>query len=226
MKNTMFLVFIGSLIMTITSCQKQPVADFTSVNYSYHAGETIHLINTSTDGKDYTWKGPDGKSYDSKDLDYPTLTSDTNKTLNFTLDALNGNKKSSVTKSIVLKQPIFTTDYFSVNSSVFKPTDKTSALSSNNIWRISALKSNNVNLTMYFGGTTAPIQGTYTLKSNTFSLAANEASLSLYDGFSSHGSYMGGQLTVTTVSPGLVRATFTNIGDGNGNTLSGDITFH
>jgi len=47
MKNTANILFIVILILSITSCTKQPEANFTTDKDTYFAGETIHCKGIS-----------------------------------------------------------------------------------------------------------------------------------------------------------------------------------
>ena len=224
MKAIKFFFYFLFIVFTFSTCQKQPIADFTSANYIYHAGETIHLKNTSLDAYSWKWTAPNGKTYDTKDLDYVTDINDTGGTLKFTLEVSSkkGNKNTSVTKSILLKQAILPSDYYSVNSTVYKPTDKKSYININsNNWLITAT-SNATTLYFQFYGTSPPAAGTYSLV--PYSPNPGEATVAIQD-IINYYSYSG-QLTVIIPSAGRVRAVFNNADDGSGNLLSGDITVH
>lgn len=52
MKKAVIIIFAGALL---TSCGKQPIADFTWSPQNPKAGEEVQFTNTSIDSKSYDW---------------------------------------------------------------------------------------------------------------------------------------------------------------------------
>jgi PKD repeat protein len=92
-------------ILSIASCQKTPVASFTTDKTEYVAGETIKLTNTSTNGESYKWTFPDGTTGTVESYDFVTNETDPTATLTFKLEAFskNGKKTNETTKTVNLK---------------------------------------------------------------------------------------------------------------------------
>lgn len=222
-----FILLPASLLFAVfifTGCEKQPIADFTSSSYYYHAGETIHLKNTSLDAESYKWTAPDGNTYTTQDLDYNSDVNDTSSTLKFTLEVFSkkGKKSNSVTKSVQLKQAILPTDFYSVGGTVYKPNDK--SLNKNSFyWWIEASISTSNSVFIEFNGTNPPAAGTYSV--TDYSPSPGQAEIQIKDATGYHYSNTG-TLTVTVPSAGIVRAVFTNLPDYYNSSilLSGDIT--
>ena len=133
MKNTANILFIVILILSITSCTKQPEANFTTDKDTYFAGEIVHCKNASDNAYTCLWTAPDEIKYFLKDLDYPISINDLAGTKNFTLvtTSKNGKKNDSITKTIkVIPVPTTTSgsstastdDWFSYNGTVANPT--------------------------------------------------------------------------------------------------------
>lgn len=99
---------LSALILSsilLTSCQKQPIADFTTDKTEYTAGETIKLSNKSIDADKYKWTMPDGQTATSQNVDYQTSVNTPEGTLTFKLEAIskNGKKTDVATKTVSLK---------------------------------------------------------------------------------------------------------------------------
>ena len=92
------LFFNGAILMIgLTSCNKQPDADFTTDKAEYIAGETIKLTNTSVDGVTYLWTTPDGQTATSQNLDFITNENSDDATLSFKLVAFSKKQKKDAT---------------------------------------------------------------------------------------------------------------------------------
>ncbi|MBU0613718.1 hypothetical protein KJ766_00315 [Patescibacteria group bacterium] len=102
MKKTIALLIAVAVVAT--SCQKQPVASFSTDKDSYTAGETVKLTNNSIDAKSYLWTFPDGQTSVSKSVDYTLNANDAGGTKVFKLEAFskNGKKTDEATKSITV----------------------------------------------------------------------------------------------------------------------------
>ena len=96
-------VAVGSVLFT--SCQKQPEASFTTDKNEYIAGETIKLMNTSTDAASYKWTFPDGTTGTVANYDYVTNATTPEGTLTFKLEAFskNGKKDDETTNTVNIK---------------------------------------------------------------------------------------------------------------------------
>ncbi|MBI1835802.1 MAG: hypothetical protein HYR91_00905 [Flavobacteriia bacterium] len=103
MKTLIKFSFIA-LVATFFSCQKQPVALFSTDKDTYSAGDVIKLTNTTINGKTYKWTISDGQTSVSEHLDYLSNTSQGGETITFTLDAYSKKAKKSdhYSKSIYL----------------------------------------------------------------------------------------------------------------------------
>ena len=55
-------LLIATAVILLTSCQKQPSADFSTDKSEYIAGDVVKLTNSSTDGSSYKWIMPDGQT--------------------------------------------------------------------------------------------------------------------------------------------------------------------
>lgn len=215
------------LLVTANACQKEPLADFTSDRQFHYAGETIHLKNTSVDAYSWKWTTPDGKFYDTKDLAWVSDFNDTGTRKEITLEAFSkrGNKTSSITKSLVLRQPIFSTDFFSVNNSSYLPTEKKTFKTpdSMRVIRVNTLQTSTY-MTAHFFGSGIPSAGTYSVVPNY--PYVGQVLIQINESWGYHTSYTG-QATVTHPNPGWVRIQFNNVSDTYGSgKLSGDITVH
>ena len=83
MKTRQLFFYVAILMIGLTSCKKQPEADFTTDKASYIAGETIKLTNKTIDGVTYLWTMPDGQTATSKDVNYTTDVNENDGTLIF-----------------------------------------------------------------------------------------------------------------------------------------------
>ena len=98
-------IFALAFGLILSSCNKQPSADFTTDKTEYTAGETVKLSNTSLDAKTYKWTFPDGQTSALENIDY-TLSSNTPAGVySIKLEAISkkGNKKSEASKSITVR---------------------------------------------------------------------------------------------------------------------------
>jgi hypothetical protein len=105
MKKVIKALFTAIAVLSISSCQKTPVAGFTTDKTEYVAGEIIELTNTSTDAETYKWTFADGTIGNLESYNYITDDSDPAATLTFKLEAFskNGKKTSETTKTVTLK---------------------------------------------------------------------------------------------------------------------------
>lgn len=105
MKKISKLLLIAIASITISSCQKTPVASITTDKTEYIAGETIKLTNTTTDGETFKWTFPDGTTGTTENYDYILNDTDPDATLTFKLEAFskNGKKTNSTSKSVTVK---------------------------------------------------------------------------------------------------------------------------
>lgn len=108
MKTTLqssILTIITLAAITLSACQKQPSAEFTTDKAEYTAGETVKLTNTSVDGKTYKWTLPDGQTSNAANVDYTLNENQSDATLSFKLEALskNGKKTDEASKSVTVK---------------------------------------------------------------------------------------------------------------------------
>ena len=102
MKTRQLFFYVAILMIGLTSCKKQPEADFTTDKASYIAGETIKLTNKTIDGVTYLWTMPDGQTATSKDVNYTTDVNENDGTLIFKLKAYSKkNKKMDETQQSV-----------------------------------------------------------------------------------------------------------------------------
>ena len=64
-----YIFFLVALLITLSSCQKKPVASFTTGKDVYAKGEEITVSNTSTDAYFYAWalKGPNEARSEEKE---------------------------------------------------------------------------------------------------------------------------------------------------------------
>lgn len=226
-------------ILLLTSCQRQPTANFTTDKTEYTAGDTIHFTNTSEDGDSYLWTVPDGKTFTTENLDYVTDVNEHSGSKTFKLDVFSKNKKKNATasKTVIIKQGILTTDYFSVdiitNILNYKLVSKSSNILNGN-WTIEGIPNY-----FYFKGycqiffpeNHAPTSSSsFTLVSSSNALMPGQAHIKIKLPIESESYFYSssGQLELTVSSNGKVRAVFTNIPtllvSGNTYHISGDIT--
>ena len=97
-------LFVFTIVIFITACQKQPSASFTMDKDTYNAGEVVHCKNTSADAYNWKWTTSDGGTSSSENFNYTININDTGGTKIFTLEAFskNGSKISSITKSVTV----------------------------------------------------------------------------------------------------------------------------
>lgn len=99
------VLFVGTIFI-LSSCNKQPAADFTTDKTEYIQGETVVCTNTSLDGETFKWTFPDGQTSASTNVSYILSNTMTPGTYSIKLEAISkkGNKTSDATKSFVVKQ--------------------------------------------------------------------------------------------------------------------------
>lgn len=87
--------------------EKVPVAEFITDKPEYIAGETVQLINTSTDAETYRWTLPNGATTKSKDVSFATASSTFDTKVLFKLEAISksGLKSDYVVKEITVRTP-------------------------------------------------------------------------------------------------------------------------
>jgi hypothetical protein len=98
MKNMKLVLFtiIEILALSMVSCQKQPVADFSTDKSEYNAGDTVFFTNKSLNAKSVIWTMPDGQTSTNPNLKFYTIYSGLNDgTLNFKLEAYSKNNKKT-----------------------------------------------------------------------------------------------------------------------------------
>ncbi|MDI1355028.1 MAG: hypothetical protein PSX36_08920 [bacterium] len=90
---------------TNTDLEVQPSAEFTTDKAEYKAGETIHLINTSSDSERFRWTFPDGQTGKSSNADFFVSESQVDQTLTFKLEAFskNGTRSDYSVKTVKAK---------------------------------------------------------------------------------------------------------------------------
>jgi PKD repeat protein len=98
------LLFI--FITTLVSCNKKPMADFSTDKAEYKAGETIQLTNSSVDAEKYKWTFPDGQTSIDKDAKYYLTKDLDDQELSIQLQAYskNGELSDFATKLVKVKQ--------------------------------------------------------------------------------------------------------------------------
>jgi len=97
------IAILGIVIMSMTSCQKEPSASFTMSKTSIKTGESVSFTNTTLDGDSYDWNFGDGQTSTNEN---PTITFTTAGTFTITLTAYSKNKKkkSSATATLTVTQ--------------------------------------------------------------------------------------------------------------------------
>jgi PKD repeat protein len=94
MKINLTLVYL-TFIATLSSCNKEPKADFTSDKNEYIAGDVIKLTNNSIDAKKYKWILPDYNTTSTeKNIEYILPANHKDATLFFTLQVFSNNEKN------------------------------------------------------------------------------------------------------------------------------------
>ena len=236
----LFLLIISAA--TVTSCQRQPKANFTTDKGEYSAGEIIHFTDISSAAKGWKWTSPYNQIYNSKDLEYAIDSDDLGGNESFSLEVFskNGKKSDIISKSITINQYILPSDYFSTGSIVYKPIMKKCgykvATEFADSWQVKAIDKYpesatfvTHNLYIFFSDTIPPQIGTYNLQPNHSSIPDGNASIVITvgsdeAGYSNYAS-VSGTLVVTLTTTGKVHIVFNNIPTAFGN-ISGDITCH
>jgi outer membrane lipoprotein-sorting protein len=118
MKKIFSLLFL--VVVFLSSCQRQPSADFTTDKYNYIAGDVVILTNTSIDGSKFKWTLPDGQTSGAENLDYNLSETQQDATLTFTLEAIsnNGKKSDVATKLVSVKSATGQATIWTSNSNV------------------------------------------------------------------------------------------------------------
>ena len=104
-KTKLLLLALITTATILTSCQKQPTADFSMDKSEYTAGEKVMLTSKSLEAHSYKWTMPDGQTSSSKDVNYTISSSAPDGTLSFKLEvsSKNGKKKDEVQRSVSVK---------------------------------------------------------------------------------------------------------------------------
>jgi hypothetical protein len=104
------LLVIAAALILFGNCKKdeedkQPSADFITDKTEYTEGETVSLINSSSNAKTYRWTMPDGQTGKSEDATYSIPVLKIDRPLQFKLEAFseNGTKSDFVVKNINVK---------------------------------------------------------------------------------------------------------------------------
>jgi PKD repeat protein len=239
-----FFYLLLFLIFSLnTSCHKEPTAGFTTDKDLYYAGETVHLRDISGNAHSYKWTMPDGSIYNTKDLDYATNIDDIGGAEIFSLEVFSRNgKRSAITsKSIMLSQPIFSSDYFSdsnvVNHLIFKPALKIKrTYTTDGNWVIYAADNIDpvMRLFIYLPTTSAPMaSGIYSLQTYQSSLSSGKACVQIArkgggdPPITDWSTSYSGSLSITIMGDGKVHAVFSSIDDTSFlKKMSGDIICH
>ncbi len=97
------MVFFGSILCALVSCQKEPTASFTTSKTTVVTGETITFTNTSKDGDSYKWSFGDGAT---SELESPThaYASSGTYSVEMTAYSKNGKKSNKATASITVNK--------------------------------------------------------------------------------------------------------------------------
>ncbi len=94
-----------AIIAVLSSCQKEPKADFSIDKPTCTGGETVLLTNISEDASSYMWY-INGQTFNSKNLQYTTNQYSAGETVNIILYAYskNGKKSDQISKSITVTE--------------------------------------------------------------------------------------------------------------------------
>jgi hypothetical protein len=118
-------ILLIAFALLLASCQKQPVASFTTDKTEYYAGDTIHLTNTSENGHSYIWTMPDGSKQTKKDATYIVDKSVLYEKLIFQLeaDSKHERKKGFAAKQVLaVLKPIVNESCFFLGTKSICPT--------------------------------------------------------------------------------------------------------
>jgi len=91
------------VIMTITGCQKEPLASFTISNYSPSVNEIISFTNITTDGSSYEWNFGDGQTSTSKNPTHSYINEGVY-TITLTAFSKNGKKQDLMTDFVTVSK--------------------------------------------------------------------------------------------------------------------------
>jgi hypothetical protein len=116
-KRLSFLLII--LLGVFVSCQKQPVALFSTDKSEYSPGEQVILTNNSIDAKSFKWTISDGQSSVDKNLIYNLSSNQQEGIITFTLKALSrtGKKVSYTSKNITVKKAYGNVTFWQISNS-------------------------------------------------------------------------------------------------------------
>jgi len=134
-----YFLFLFALLL-FAACQKQPTANFNTDKTLYYPDETIHLTDASTKAHHWLWTLPDGSTSNSQNVDFVIDTNNIGGSYSISLKAAskNGNRTSTITKSIEISQKIYASDFISIadsnniSPSYFMPTRKKIVVNGNN----------------------------------------------------------------------------------------------
>ncbi len=218
MKNIYLLLIVA---LFFAACQKQPTANFNTDKTTYTAGDVMHLTDASSNAYSWLWTTPDGNTYTTQNLDFPTDSEDIggNKTFILEVFSKNGSKNSSTSKSITLNQNILPTDYCSAISGIqFKYQGGASG-----VWGISAGKHYSIMNTVgsqtvgidFGNGSTKPPAGVYQIVNSKSVLAMGKAYIEYGGGDAETGFYnyfsINGQVTVTQAYHSKINIAFSSV---------------
>jgi PKD repeat protein len=101
---SVFSCYLLILIFFITGCNKLPVAEFSTNQQEYSAGDKVTLTNKSEHGKSYIWTLPDGTTRKEENVTFTTNSSMIGYPL-IKLEAFskNGTKSNYAVKGITVK---------------------------------------------------------------------------------------------------------------------------
>ncbi len=91
-------------ILALSSCQKQPKADFTMSKTECYVGESVTLTSTSTDASSYSWECDFVNKSTEKSFTYtPDSYGYGSKIIALTVKSKNGKKTSYISKTLTVK---------------------------------------------------------------------------------------------------------------------------
>ncbi len=98
-----FHIFLPAILL-ISSCNKLPVADFTTNQGEYSAGDKVQLTNKSENAKSYIWTLPDGTTRKEENVTFTTNSSMIgNRLIKLEAFSKNGTKSNYAVKAITIK---------------------------------------------------------------------------------------------------------------------------
>jgi hypothetical protein len=233
-------------IALLLGCCKQPSASFTTDKTEYYQGETVHLTNTSSDGKSFRWTMPDGSTQESVNADFEIDLNDHDATKSFKLNAYASmkSKQSEAIKSVTINQAILESDYFALEnvgvlSQHYSPQKKSSFFDyDSKKWLITGYVNLNSgyysSLILSFLGSDRPAVGIYTVQPNALLLKVDQVVVSINSGrIETDKSYgaNSGVVQVLEADNGKQRYTLSNLDASTHGTtdkflISGDLTVY